>query len=155
MYLQWRLIGRLWKFWSAAFLFASSSPAVLRSTVLLESAEVYAAGTKSKAGVTESWEDNPVNLERQITSIFSRRVFDRVLVNSALYFSVSSSLVWLPCMPTITLWICSWTFSSQEYRVLISSSMWKPALFSIPLMSTSNSLSGVVILGGMFMASLP
>ena len=30
----------------------------------------------------------------------------------------------------------------------------EPALFS-PLMSTSNSLSGVVILGGMIMASLP
>mmetsp|Transcript_26994 Transcript_26994/g.58559 ORF Transcript_26994/g.58559 Transcript_26994/m.58559 type:complete len:1091 (+) Transcript_26994:159-3431(+) len=88
-------------------------------------------------------------------SVFSKRVFDLASVGellglafAAVFFGIVAAYAHITFVSQLLYFILS---GFLGYYLIWSV---EPALFS-PLMSTSNSLSGVVILGGMLMTSLP
>lgn len=110
--------------------------------------------TKTSA-VKKAEEDLPIMKQEKEPSIFSKRVFDLATLGEFVsLFLISGFFVVLGFFAPVS-------FVMQLLYFILAGFLgyyliWavEPALFS-PLMSTSNSLSGVVILGGILMASTP
>ncbi len=114
-----------------------------------------AAVQETNTDAAESWNDNPERIKTETLSLFSIRVFDLATVGElvallfgAFFFGVVAVYAHYYFVNMLLYFFLSGVLG---YYLILNV---EPALFS-PLMSTSNSLSGVVILGGMFMASLP
>jgi len=119
--------------------------------------DVTSTAASTKPASNGSFLDNPTSLSTQIPtpSIFSRRLLDLATVGefmaiilAASFFCVVSLFAHFYFVNMLLYFILAGVLG---YYLILNV---EPALFS-PLMSTSNSLSGVVILGGMFLASLP
>ena len=102
----------------------------------------------------EEWSDHVINDETK-KSIFTARVFDLASVGEIIVFALA---IFFFCIVGT---FAHYFFVNMLMYFILAGALGyylilnvEPALFS-PLMSTSNSLSGVVILGGMIMASLP
>jgi len=115
-------------------------------------ADVTATAAAPKSSVTTGTAEKEVEKK---PSIFSKRVLDLTTVGELATLAVV--IIFFVCVALYA----HITFISQMLYFILAGILgyyliWsvEPALFS-PLMSTSNSLSGVVILGGMLMASLP
>ena len=98
-------------------------------------------------------EETPVSKKKP--SVFSKRVLDLTTIGElcgltfgAFFFGIVATYAHITFVSQLLYFILA---GFLGYYLIWSV---EPALFS-PLMSTSNSLSGVVILGGMLMASLP
>ncbi|KAL7542637.1 hypothetical protein ACHAXR_011950 [Thalassiosira sp. AJA248-18] len=109
----------------------------------------------SAAQTTKKEEYLPIPIAQKVkrTSVFSKRVFDLATVGE--FFA----LLLFTCFFVILGFFAPVSFVNQLLYFVLGNFLgyylvWDvaPALFS-PLMSTSNSLSGVVILGGILMAS--
>jgi NAD(P) transhydrogenase subunit alpha len=108
--------------------------------------------TSSQAATKEE-EAVPFVKEKKAPSVFSKRVFDLATVGEF------AGLILFTGFFVILGFYAPVSFCEQLLYFILASFLgyylvWavEPALFS-PLMSTSNSLSGVVILGGILMAS--
>lgn len=116
-----------------------------------ESVSKTSAGKKEDAG----GDDAPMVKQPPKPSIFSKRVFDLTTIGELvgmLCFFVFMGIVAAYAPVSFVIQLLYFILAGFLGYYLI----WavEPALFS-PLMSTSNSLSGVVILGGILMASSP
>ena len=111
-----------------------------------------AAAAKVTRTESEIWRDDHAV---QKTTMFSKRVFDLTTIGELLavmcggvFFGVVARYAHYFFVNMLLYFILA---GFLGYYLILNV---EPALFS-PLMSTSNSLSGVVILGGMVLASLP
>lgn len=118
-------------------------------------ADVTKTAASTKPVSNESFTDDPIPLSTPTPSVFSKRLFDLATVGefvaiilAASFFGVVSQFAHFYFVNMLLYFILSGILG---YYLILNV---EPALFS-PLMSTSNSLSGVVILGGMYLASLP
>jgi NAD(P) transhydrogenase alpha subunit len=111
--------------------------------------------TKSDSEIWGDDHNNDIGNKTKTPSIFSKRVFDLTTVGelcgvvcSGVFFAIAAIYSHYFFVNMLLYFILS---GFLGYYLILNV---EPALFS-PLMSTSNSLSGVVILGGMVQASLP
>lgn len=111
--------------------------------------------TKTSAAANDADEDTPFEKKVQKPSVFSKRVFDLAplgefvgIIFFVAFFGVVAAYAPVSFVVQLLYFILS---GFLGYYLIWAV---EPALFS-PLMSTSNSLSGVVILGGILMASTP
>ena len=137
---------------------------VIRGMTVVKDGEITwpppADVTKTAAAPTQNGEKKMLNEEKDTPiekkpSVFSKRVFDLTTVGElcglafgAFFFGIVAAYAHITFVSQLLYFILA---GFLGYYLIWSV---EPALFS-PLMSTSNSLSGVVILGGMLMASLP
>jgi NAD(P) transhydrogenase subunit alpha len=137
---------------------------VIRGMTVVKDGEIRwpppADVTKTAATPAQNGERKTVNEEKETSvekksSVFSKRVFDLTTVGElcgltfgAFFFGIVAAYAHITFVSQLLYFILA---GFLGYYLIWSV---EPALFS-PLMSTSNSLSGVVILGGMLMASLP
>lgn len=111
--------------------------------------------TKTSAATNTKEEDTPFVKQVKKPSIFSKRIFDLAPLGEFVglaFFAVFFGIVGAYAPVSFVVQLLYFILAGFLGYYLI----WavEPALFS-PLMSTSNSLSGVVILGGILMASTP
>jgi NAD(P) transhydrogenase alpha subunit len=111
--------------------------------------------TKTSAATTSQEVDTPIVKQVKKPSIFAKRIFDLAslgefvgLVFIAVFFGIVGAYAPVSFVIQLLYFILA---GFLGYYLIWAV---EPALFS-PLMSTSNSLSGVVILGGILMASTP
>jgi len=109
--------------------------------------------TQTSATQAEKKEDLVITQKVKTPSVFSKSVFDLTTVGEL------CTLAFLACFCVVIGFFAPISFVQQLLYFILAGFLgyyliWavEPALFS-PLMSTSNSLSGVVILGGILMAS--
>eukprot|EP00553_Chaetoceros_curvisetus_P001230 CAMPEP_0204620056 /NCGR_PEP_ID=MMETSP0717-20131115/6209_1 /ASSEMBLY_ACC=CAM_ASM_000666 /TAXON_ID=230516 /ORGANISM="Chaetoceros curvisetus" /LENGTH=436 /DNA_ID=CAMNT_0051634159 /DNA_START=1 /DNA_END=1311 /DNA_ORIENTATION=- len=114
------------------------------------------AGKGKKNTSSETWEDdaNPARTNPK-ESILSKRILDLTTIGELCSLAFAIVFFWAVATYAhfyfVTMLLYFILSGVLGYYLILNV---EPALFS-PLMSTSNSLSGVVILGGMLMASLP
>jgi NAD(P) transhydrogenase alpha subunit len=111
--------------------------------------------TKTSAAANDKDEDTPFVKKVSKPSVFSKRMFDLaplgefvMMIFAALFFGIVAAYAPVSFVTQLLYFILA---GFLGYYLIWAV---EPALFS-PLMSISNSLSGVVILGGILMASTP
>ena len=140
------------------FFIDMEDPVIRGMTCVHENAQTWpppASVTKTSSQIIQSKDDVPTTKPPPKPSVFSKRMFDLAPLGefvSIVFIGVFFGIIGAYAPVSFVVQILYFILAGFLGYYLI----WavEPALFS-PLMSTSNSLSGVVILGGILMASTP